>query len=139
MRAVLQRVTAGSVTVDGRIVGQIGPGYVILLGVTPTDGPAELKKLVDNTGNLRVFEDEQGKMNRSVLEAGGEILVVSQFTLLADTKKAAAPALSTPPRRNWPSRWWPNLSRRCGRRESPKWLPESLGRTCMCTSKTTGR
>jgi D-tyrosyl-tRNA(Tyr) deacylase len=92
MRAILQRVTGGSVTVTGNVVGQIGPGYVILLGVTHTDSPVELKKLVEKTVNLRVFEDEQGKMNRSVLEVGGEVLVISQFTLFADTKKGRRPS-----------------------------------------------
>ena len=94
MKAVLQRVQTGSVTVDNEIVGQIGPGYVILLGVTHTDGPAEVNKLAEKTVHLRVFEDEQGKMNRSALEVGGEMLVISQFTLYADAKKGRRPSFT---------------------------------------------
>ena len=94
MRAVLQRVQRGSVTVDNKIVGQIGPGYVILLGATHTDGPAEVNKLAEKTTHLRVFEDDQGKMNRSALEVGGEMLVISQFTLYADAKKGRRPSFT---------------------------------------------
>jgi len=91
MRAILQRVTRGHVAVDEQVVGEIGPGYVILLGVTHQDGPAEVKKLAEKTARLRVFEDDQGKMNRSALDTGAEILVISQFTLFADAKKGRRP------------------------------------------------
>src|SRR5262245_48144021 len=94
MRAVLQRVRRGRVTVDAEVVGEIGPGYVILLGATHGDGPAETKKLDEKTVHLRVFEDDQGKMNRSALDIGAEILVVSQFTLLADTRKGRRPSFT---------------------------------------------
>ena len=80
MRAILQRVQQGRVTVEDKVVGEIGPGYVILLGLTHGDGPAEVKKLAEKTVHLRVFEDEQGKMNLSALDTGAEILVISQFT-----------------------------------------------------------
>src|SRR5512145_37373 len=104
MRAILQRVRQGYVAVEGQIVGEVGPGYVILLGVTQGDGPAEVKKLAEKTVHLRVFEDEQGKMNLSALDTNAEILVISQFTLYADTRKgrrpsftdAAPPALARP-------------------------------------------
>ena len=94
MRAILQRVTRGHVAVDEQVVGAIGPGYVILLGVTHQDGPAEVKKLAEKIVCLRVFEDEQGKMNRSALDTGAEMLVISQFTLFADTKKGRRPSFT---------------------------------------------
>ena len=94
MRAILQRVQQGHVTVDHEIVGQIGPGYVILLGVTHQDGLAEVNRLAEKTVHLRVFEDEQGKMNRSLLDTGGEILLISQFTLYAETKKGRRPSFT---------------------------------------------
>ncbi|MBN1218079.1 MAG: D-tyrosyl-tRNA(Tyr) deacylase [Anaerolineae bacterium] len=99
MRAILQRVRAGRVTVDGEVAGEIGPGYVILLGATHGDGPAEVKKLAEKTAHLRVFEDEQGKMNLSALDTGAEMLVVSQFTLFADVKKGRRPSFT---RAAWP-------------------------------------
>lgn len=104
MRIVLQRVTRASVTVDGKIVGQIGRGFLILLGIGQGDGDSEVKALVDKIVNLRVFPDDEGKMNRSLLDSGGASLVVSQFTLYADVRKgrrpsfieAAPPALAEP-------------------------------------------
>lgn len=95
MRAILQRVRCGNVTVGDQVVGQIGPGYVILVGVTHGDGPAEVKKLAEKTVHLRVFEDEQGKMNLSALDTGAEMLVISQFTLYADTRKGRRPSFTT--------------------------------------------
>ena len=94
MRAILQRVQRGSVAVDDQIVGQIGPGYVILLGVTHSDSLVEVKKLAEKTVHLRVFEDEQGKMNLSALDTGAEMLVVSQFTLYADARKGRRPSFT---------------------------------------------
>jgi D-tyrosyl-tRNA(Tyr) deacylase len=94
MRAVLQRVQQGYVTVENEIVGQIGTGYVILLGITHQDGTAEVNKLAEKTVRLRVFEDEQGKMNRSVLDIAGQILLISQFTLYAETKKGRRPSFT---------------------------------------------
>jgi D-aminoacyl-tRNA deacylase len=104
MRALLQRVTHASVTVDNEIVGQIGIGFLILLGIGHNDSDAQVKLLTDKIVHLRVFEDGEGKMNRSVLDIGGQILVVSQFTLYADMRKgrrpsfinAAPPALAEP-------------------------------------------
>lgn len=92
MRAVLQRVTSGSVTVDNEIVAQIGLGYVILLGIGPDDTPAIARKLAEKTAYLRVFEDEAEKMNLSMLNVGGEAIVVSQFTLYADTSRGRRPS-----------------------------------------------
>lgn len=104
MRALLQRVTRASVTVEGHVVGQIGLGLLILLGVGHDDGEAQAKTLADKIAHLRIFEDEQSKMNRSLLDIGGQALVVSQFTLYADTRRgrrpsftdAAPPALAEP-------------------------------------------
>ena len=94
MRAILQRVSGAHVTVAEKVVGKIGPGYVILVGVTHHDGPAEVKKLAEKTAHLRVFEDDQGKMNLSALDIGAEMLVVSQFTLFADAKKGRRPSFT---------------------------------------------
>ncbi|HXV44942.1 MAG TPA: D-aminoacyl-tRNA deacylase [Anaerolineae bacterium] len=104
MRAILQRVRRGHVAVDGNIVGEIGPGYVILLGVTHQDSPTEVKKLAEKIVHLRVFEDEQGKMNLSALDTGAEILVISQFTLYADSRKGRRPSFTeaAPPDRAEP-------------------------------------
>ncbi len=92
MRVVLQRVRRGRVSVDGQVVAEIGPGLVILLGVGRGDTAAEADALAEKTSVLRVFEDENGKMNRSLLEVGGEALVVSQFTLYADAAKGRRPS-----------------------------------------------
>lgn len=86
MRAVVTRVASGSVTVAGQVTGQIGRGYLVLLGVGPEDTPETAKKLADKICNLRIFEDENGKMNLNLAQVGGALLVVSQFTLYADTK-----------------------------------------------------
>jgi D-tyrosyl-tRNA(Tyr) deacylase len=92
MRALLQRVSAGRVTVEGQIVGEIGAGYVILLGVTHADTMREVNKLAEKTIHLRVFSDDADKMNRSALDVGAEILVISQFTLYADARKGRRPS-----------------------------------------------
>jgi D-tyrosyl-tRNA(Tyr) deacylase len=92
MRALLQRVSQASVTVDDKIVGEIGQGLLVLLGVGHDDGEAEVKTLVNKIVNMRIFEDEEGKMNRSLLDIGGSALVVSQFTLYADIRKGRRPS-----------------------------------------------
>lgn len=93
MRALVQRVTRASVSVVGEgVVGSIGPGLCALVGVTHTDGPAEAAKLADKLAHLRVLDDEAGVMNRSVLDAGGAVLVVSQFTLYGDTSRGRRPS-----------------------------------------------
>ena len=94
MRIVLQRVAFGRVSVDGRLIAQIGPGLVLLVGIGPDDGEEQVKFLAEKVANLRIFEDEQGKMNRSILDTGGEALVVSQFTLYADTRKGRRPSFT---------------------------------------------
>ena len=94
MRVVLQRVQHGRVTVEGRTVAEIGPGLVILLGIGPDDGEEQAQYLVDKIANLRIFEDMGGKMNQSLLDVGGETIVVSQFTLYADTRKGRRPSFT---------------------------------------------
>lgn len=100
MKALLQRVSRGSVSVDGREAARIGSGLVILVGVAEGDTPEQAEWLADKAANLRIFEDEQGKMNLSVLDAGGEAIVVSQFTLYADARRGRRPGFSgaAPPR-----------------------------------------
>src|SRR5258708_15317616 len=94
MRALLQRVSRASVTVDGKVVGQIGQGLLILLGVGRDDSEVQVKTLTDKIVHLRIFGDEEGKMNRSLLDTGGEVLVVSQFTLYADMRRGRRPSFT---------------------------------------------
>jgi D-aminoacyl-tRNA deacylase len=97
MRAVLQRATSGRVLVDGEVVGALdpAPGFVILLGVGPGDTEAEARQMADKVAGLRVFADAQGKMNLSLRDIGGGALVVSQFTLYADTRRGRRPGFTT--------------------------------------------
>jgi D-tyrosyl-tRNA(Tyr) deacylase len=94
MRALLQRVSRASVTVDGQVVGEIGRGFMVLLGVTHRDGRDEATWLANKTAGLRLFEDEQGKMNLGLEDVGGAILVVSQFTLYGDAQKGRRPSFT---------------------------------------------
>lgn len=94
MRALLQRVSQASVTVDGHIVGAIQHGYLILLGIGQHDTPTQVQQLTEKIVYLRVFPDDAGKMNRSLLDIGGEALVVSQFTLYADVRKGRRPSFT---------------------------------------------
>jgi D-tyrosyl-tRNA(Tyr) deacylase len=92
MRAIVQRVSRAKVTVSGQVTGEIGPGLLVLLGVGKTDSQADANYLADKITALRIFEDADGKMNRSVAEAGGAILVVSQFTLYGDVRRGKRPS-----------------------------------------------
>src|SRR5205823_4457895 len=92
MRALLQRVSHASVTVDGKVVGQIDQGLLVLLGVGQSDSEVQVKTLADKIVHLRIFGDDEGKMNRSLLDVGGEVLVVSQFTLYADMHRGRRPS-----------------------------------------------
>ena len=94
MRVVVQRVRRASVSVDGKVVGQIGRGVMVLVGVREADTAEEARWLANKIAGLRIFEDEEGKMNRSVLETGGSALVVSQFTLYADARKGRRPSFT---------------------------------------------
>ncbi len=104
MRALLQRVSRASVTVEEQVIGQIGQGLLVLLGVGQNDSEVQVKTLADKIVHLRIFGDDEGKMNRSLLDIGGEVLVISQFTLYANTRRgrrpsfteAAPPALAEP-------------------------------------------
>ena len=92
MRALLQRVSEASVTVGDEIVGEIGRGFAILLGVTHSDTQAEADWLANKIAGIRLFEDEDGKMNRALADVGGNLLVISQFTLYGDTRKGRRPS-----------------------------------------------
>lgn len=94
MKAVIQRVLESRVLVDGKLVGEIGKGYMILLGVMSDDTEKEAELLARKTAALRIFEDENGKMNLSILDVGGEALAISQFTLCADYKKGNRPSFT---------------------------------------------
>jgi D-aminoacyl-tRNA deacylase len=94
VRAVLQRVSRAQVTVQDKAVAQIGSGLVVLLGIGHKDGDAQARLLAEKIVNLRIFEDQQGKMNLSLLDTGGEMIVVSQFTLYADTRRGRRPSFT---------------------------------------------
>ena len=104
MKAVLQRVSRASVSVEGEIVGTIGPGLCVLLGVSRSDGAEEASRLAGKVARLRIFEDENGRFDRSLIDVGGGALVVSQFTLLGDTAKGNRPSFTdaAPPDRAAP-------------------------------------
>ena len=108
MKAVIQRVSQAEVGVEGETIGRINTGLVVLLGVADGDTPADADYLADKTVHLRIFEDDKGKMNRSLLETGGQMLVVSQFTLLGDCRKGRRPSFIRAAR--------PDLEDRCGQR-----------------------
>lgn len=94
MRVVLQRVSRAAVSVDGEVVSSIGPGFCLLVGMAPDDGPGEVSAAVTKIAGLRVFADDAGKMNLSIGDVGGEILVVSQFTLFGDVRKGRRPSFT---------------------------------------------
>lgn len=94
MRALIQRVTQASVTIEGEVTGAIGRGYVVLLGITQSDTAEEARWLAQKLRELRLFEDEAGKMNRSLVDVGGEVLVVSQFTLYAEARRGRRPSFT---------------------------------------------
>jgi D-tyrosyl-tRNA(Tyr) deacylase len=94
MRAVIQRVSEAAVEVEGRVVGAVGQGVLVLLGVGHGDGPEEAQLLAEKTAHLRIFSDEDGKFNRSLIDIAGAALVVSQFTLYADTRKGRRPSFT---------------------------------------------
>lgn len=136
MRAVLQRVKSASVSIEGKTAGAIGPGFLVLLGVAPEDTQEECDFLLDKILGLRVFEDEAGKMNRSLCDCGGALLVVSQFTLYADCRKGCRPSFTGAAR---PETAVPStnvFSREPDRRAFPPNAGNSA-RTCWSAWKTT--
>ena len=94
MRAVIQRVSQAQVRVENKVVAKIGLGLVVLLGISPTDTEADVREMAEKVANLRIFGDAQGKMNLSCLDVNGEIIVVSQFTLYADTRRGRRPSFT---------------------------------------------
>jgi D-aminoacyl-tRNA deacylase len=94
MRAVVQRIAEGRVRVADEVVGEVGPGLCVLLGVARGDEPADAERLAGRVARLRIFENDEGKFDRSVLDTGGAVLVVSQFTLIADTAKGNRPSFT---------------------------------------------
>jgi len=94
MKAVVQRVSRASVSVEGKTLGAIGPGLVVLLGIGHGDGEEQARWMANKIANLRVFADDNGKMNRSVLDVGGQVLLISQFTLYGDARKGNRPGFS---------------------------------------------
>ncbi len=94
MRILLQRVSHASVSVGDQTIAKIGPGLVLLVGVGPSDQAEQARYLAEKIAHLRIFEDQEGKMNRSLLDVGGEAIVVSQFTLFADTRKGRRPSFT---------------------------------------------
>lgn len=95
MRVVLQRVSSASVKIDGTVTGEIGPGLVLLLGIAKDDAPEDVEYVVNKCAGLRIFGDDEGKMNRSLLDVGGEVLAISQFTLFGDTRKGRRPSFES--------------------------------------------
>ena len=95
MRAVIQRVRSARVTVGDRVTGEIGQGLLVLVGVEQGDGPADIQYIGNKTRDLRIFEDDQGKMNRSLVDIGGSVLVVSQFTLSGDARNGRRPSFAS--------------------------------------------
>lgn len=126
MKAWLQRVTEASVTIDGEKVAEIGVGYLVLLGVTHSDTEAAADEMAERIVNLRVFEDENQKMNRSIVDAGGSVIVVSQFTLYADTAHGRRPGFSNAAR--------PELAKPLYERVVAR-LREKLGETRVGTGR----
>ncbi|WP_312811428.1 D-aminoacyl-tRNA deacylase [Sedimentibacter sp.] len=94
MRAVVQRVKRANVTVDNKVIGEINHGILLLLGVECNDDAKDLEYMCDKVPNLRIFEDENGKMNKSLLDVGGSLLIISQFTLLGDARKGRRPSFT---------------------------------------------
>ena len=137
MRAVLTRVKHASVTIDGKVHGQIGEGFLILLGVTHEDTEAQAVKLADKLTGLRIFEDENGKMNRSLEDVKGQLLIVSQFTLYGSCKKGRRPEFLSAARPEVAIPLRSSSSSAGTRASTPR--PASSAPTCRWRASTTGR
>lgn len=114
MRAVIQRVNSGKVTVDGNIVGKIGHGLVVLLGISEKDAAEDVLYMADKIVNLRIFEDEQEKMNLSLSDVKGELLLISQFTLYGDCRKGRRPNFMSAARPEKAEKLYNELVKQCG-------------------------
>ena len=112
MKAVIQRVTQASVEVDGCVVGAIGEGLLVLLGVAKGDGESDCRFMVEKLSGLRIFSDDAGKMNRSLADIGGSILLVSQFTLLGNTRNGRRPSFDEAAPPDEAKRWYEQVARR---------------------------
>jgi len=119
MRAVVQRVSEASVRVETDVVGRIGRGLLVLLGVSTTDTEKDVDYLSEKIAHLRIFEDPDGKLNRSLLEVGGEMLVVSQFTLLGDCRKGRRPSFTAAAEQGHAARLYEHFVRQTARRGVP--------------------
>ncbi len=115
MKVVLQRVLEASVTIDGKTVGSIGRGFLLLVGAADTDTMEIADKMTDKICKLRIFEDENGKTNLSLADVGGEILVVSQFTLFADCRKGNRPGFTGAGAPDWAEQVYEHVTERCRR------------------------
>ena len=129
MRCVVQRVKESSVSVNGETVGAIGPGLMVLIGVSVDDTDADLKYMTDKVPNLRIFDDENGVMNRSVLDAGGSILAISQFTLYGDARGGRRPSYIQAARPEEANAMYQRLWKPGGKRGC-RWKPASSARRC---------
>ena len=136
MRAVLTRVKHASVSVDGKIIGQIGEGFLVLLGVTHEDTEAQAEKLADKLTGLRIFEDENEKMNRSLTDVGGQLLIVSSSPCTPTARRGAAPSFWRRRGRRWPSPCMRSSCSCAGTRASTPRRASSAP-TCRWTASTT--
>lgn len=136
MRCVIQRVAQASVSVDGEQIGAIQQGFMVLIGVSTDDTDHDVHYMAEKVPNLRIFEDEAGKMNRSLKDVGGAILAVSQFTLYGDARGGRRPSFIAAARRKKPMNTMSSLLRRGARRAFTS-KPDVSARICRCRSSTT--
>jgi len=138
MRTVIQRVSRAAVRVDGRVVGEIGAGLLVLLGVAESDDDAEAERLAGKVARLRIFENDDGRFDRSVLDTGGGILAVSQFTLIADTAKGNRPSFGEAAEPGRRSACMSGFARLCVTSTS-RWRRAPSALAWTSSSSTTGR
>ena len=138
MRAVVSRVSSASVVVGGELVGAIGPGLLVLVGVAVGDSEADADALAAKLTGLRIFDDGHGRMNRSVTDVGGGVLVVSQFTLLAETARGRRPSFTGAADAPWQNHWWHGSSPPSTPPGSPP-PPGGSAPGWRCLRSTTGR
>ena len=139
MRVVIQRVSRASVRVENRVVGEIGAGLLVLVGVAEHDGDAEADRLAGKVARLRIFENDDGRFDRSLLDTGGAVLAVSQFTLIADTDKGNRPSFARAAEPGEAERLLRALLRLAARPRRRGARPECSARGWRSSSSTTGR